>query len=123
MALLRIGVMQRVMAWGLDQVDTLEQGNDGAVFSRRAVRPFVDLIRVDPEDDHQPDPPGEHATHPSHGQNRQSKAQQQPRTLKPSMTREIARVMVMQNIWLCDEPAGNGPVLVAIRVLEPVEEA
>src|SRR5262245_10317921 len=123
MAVLRIGVMTRMMARRLDQADTLEQGNYGTVFYRCPVRPFVDLVGVDSQEDDQPDLPGEQTAEPSHRQYPQSKTQQQPRTLKPSVTREIARVVVMQDVWFCDKPASNRPVLVAIGILEPVKQA
>jgi len=46
MTFFRIGVMVSVVARRLKEADSLQESDDRSVFGRRAMGPFVDLIRV-----------------------------------------------------------------------------
>jgi len=71
----------------------------------------------------QPDFPGKLAAEPGKGQNHQTEARQVPRAVKPTVPGEIARVMVMQDIWFRDKPANDRPVLLAVGIFQPMEKA
>jgi len=55
----RIAVMYAVVAGRLEDTPVLELRDQPAVFGASAVRPFVNLVRVDADDDKQPELPRE----------------------------------------------------------------
>lgn len=121
-AVLWVSVMKGMVAWGLDQAHTLKQRDYWAVFCRRAMCPFVNLVGVDSEYDHQPGLPRKPTADPGHPQHHEAQTQEQPGTLEPPVPREMARFMVMQDVWRRDEPTGNRPILPTICILKPVKQ-
>ncbi len=61
MAVIRVGVMARMVAWPLNQANALKRRDERTVFGGCPVRPLMDLVGVGPKDYDQPDLPGQHA--------------------------------------------------------------
>ncbi|HMJ63848.1 MAG TPA: hypothetical protein VK615_00750 [Candidatus Binatia bacterium] len=67
MAVLWVHVMACMMTRRLKHPDALKKGNERTVFSRRAMRPFMDLIGIATENCKQPYAPGENTAEPGFG--------------------------------------------------------
>lgn len=78
MAVFRIDVMARMMSRCLDDAGSLQERNQAAIFRRRPVRPFVELVGIDAKEYDQPDLPGEPPAEPGRAKHNQAKANQKP---------------------------------------------
>ena len=74
MAVLRIGVMLRMVPGGLQNPDILEKRDDTAVLLARAMLPFMEFIGIGGKDGKQPDMPCEQTQAP--GANHKQDGQQ-----------------------------------------------
>ena len=78
MTILGIGVVARMMAWGLDKSYALKQRNEEPVLTRRPMCPLMDLVRINAKNHDQPNLPTKGANQPGHRQHHESKTQKDP---------------------------------------------
>lgn len=111
------------MARGLEDADVLEERNYRAVFRARAVRPFVNLVGVDANEDEEPKLPREDTAPPCGAEDRAAEEDEIPRTLPPREAREETGVVVVDDVGANKERADDGGMLGAVGVFEPVDDA
>ena len=121
--ILRVGVVECMLPGRLQHVDVLEEGDDGANLCTGHMRPLVNLVRVDVNQDKQPQLPTEVAEPSRPAQNHHPKQQEVPRALPPVILREEPRVVVVNNVWLDHQRADYGSFLGAVGVFQPMDEA
>jgi len=92
---LRIRVVQRVLARRLENPAILEKRDERADLGARHVRPFMDLVRVDAENREEPDVPGEHVGPGGAADDQGAEEQQVPGALPPGQFGEEAGVMMV----------------------------
>lgn len=123
MDVLGIGVMDGVMAGGLQEADVLEEADEPAVFATGAVGPFVDFVGVAADDGEEDNVPGEETEqgggegHEGHGDEEVAVA------LPPGVAGHAAGQMMVLDIGAADPLAHPGCVLADVSVFDPVDEA
>lgn len=118
-----VGVVESVVARGLEEVPVLELGDEPAVFGAGAVRPLVDFVGVDAEDGEPDELPAEEAAGPSAEEQEGAGEEQVAGTLPPGEAREVAREVVVHDVGADEERADDGCVLGEVGVFGPVHEA
>src|ERR1700720_3219984 len=89
-AVLWVCVMPRMMFRGLQEPDVLQKRDDASVFLARAMRPFVEFVRVRGEDGKQPDLPRQQVQAPRYDDEDCRRQEKVPRTLPPIVARHVA---------------------------------
>lgn len=122
MAVLRIGMVSRVMTRCLQDANILEKRNHRTVLGASAVRPLVDFVGVRADDRKQPDFPVQYAQKPCRDDEQRRHATQVSRTLPPAILRHVSRIMVMSDIRPRERPADDRRILPDIGVFNPMNE-
>jgi hypothetical protein len=102
--------------------DRLQEGDETAVFGFAAVRPFVELIGVHSDENHEPDHPVEPAKPVAEGQGKATHDEENIGAMEPGVSGEVPRVLMVQDIWPRNPPPGDRPIGLPVGIFEPVKE-
>lgn len=114
--------MLGVVTGRLHEAETLRPRHESTVRAPTPMSTLVNLVGVHPDRNDQDDLPGKPVEQPGPQENGQSECQQNLRTFEPVVPREVRGIVVVQDVRLRDQLAGDRPVLAAVRVLQPVEQ-